>query len=81
MERGGLRGDEGTWKKWHLAINDTTTRENSVAVKWLFIIKCKVDGTIDRYKARLDANGYNHQVLRSFIEEKKCVNSGHLYMA
>jgi hypothetical protein len=33
----------------------------SLGEKWVFKIKRKVDGTIDRYKARLVANGYRKQ--------------------
>ena len=32
-----------------------------VGCKWVFRIECKAYGTIDCYKARLAANGYNQQ--------------------
>ncbi|KAL5748203.1 hypothetical protein ACOSQ2_025500 [Xanthoceras sorbifolium] len=30
-----------------------------IGCKWVYKIKCKSDGTIERYKARLVAKGYN----------------------
>jgi hypothetical protein len=50
-----------------LLSNDTwtlvppTTNTNIVGCKWVFHLKCKVDGTIDRYKAGLVAKGFHQQ--------------------
>ena len=35
-----------------------TGRKNIVGCKWVFSIKHKADGSIERYKARLVAKGY-----------------------
>jgi len=37
---------------------DRTLDKNSVGCKWVFSLKYKFDGTLDRYKARLVAKGY-----------------------
>ena len=34
--------------------------KKSVGCKWVFIIKHKANGTIDRYKARLVAKGFTY---------------------
>ena len=42
-----------TWEKCILP-----TRKKPVGCRWVFTIKHKADGTIERYKARLVAKGY-----------------------
>ena len=43
----------GTWELVHLPREKST-----IGCKWVFVVKQKADGTIDRYKARLVAKGY-----------------------
>ena len=47
MEKGDERRDGGSTKECHLG--------NS---RWMFAVKLKPSGSIDRYKARLVAKGY-----------------------
>ena len=46
----------GTWSLVH-----ASNSHNIVECKWVFRIKKKPDGTIDRYKARLVAKGFHQQ--------------------
>jgi histone deacetylase 1/2 len=46
-------------KTWHLVA--PPCNKNIIGAKWVFKIKRKADGTIDRYKARLVAKGYRQQ--------------------
>jgi histone deacetylase 1/2 len=43
-------------KTWHLV--PPPKGKNVIRCKWVYKIKKKTDGSIDRYKARLVANGY-----------------------
>ena len=42
-----------TWK-----IVEIPKEKKTVGCKWVFTIKCKPDGSIERYKARLVAKGF-----------------------
>lgn len=44
---------------WELEPHDPT--KNIVSCKWLYRLKWKADGTIDRYKARLVAKGFTQR--------------------
>ncbi|MCO5560344.1 hypothetical protein L7F22_013956 [Adiantum nelumboides] len=44
---------------WDLV--DLPTGKKPIGTKWVFKVKIKQDGTIDRYKARLVAKGYAQQ--------------------
>jgi histone deacetylase 1/2 len=46
-------------KTWHLV--PPPRHKNIIGAKWVFKIKRKADGTIDRYKARLVAKGYRQR--------------------
>jgi hypothetical protein len=43
-------------KNWHLV--PPSSNKNLIDCKWVYCIKRKADGTIDRYKARLVAKGF-----------------------
>ena len=45
-----------TNKVWELV--DLPSRQRSIGNKWILKIKCKADGSIERYKAQLVAKGY-----------------------
>ena len=46
-------------KTWHLV--PAPRGKNVIGSKWVFKVKRKADGSIDRYKARLVALGYRQQ--------------------
>ena len=41
-----------------LQMVDLPMGKKTIGCKWVFLVKYKSDGTIDRYKARLVAKGY-----------------------
>ena len=43
----------GTWE-----IVELPEGKKTVGRKWVFTIKCKADGSVERYKARLVAKGF-----------------------
>lgn len=51
-EMNALKKNE-TWE-----IVELPKEKRAVGCKWVFTIKCKADGSIDRYKARLVAKGF-----------------------
>jgi hypothetical protein len=48
-----------TNKTWHLV--PPTRGQNVIDCKWVYKVKRKADGTIERYKARLVAKGFKQQ--------------------
>ena len=46
-------------RTWDLV--DLPSREYAISCKWVYKIKTRLDGTIDRYKARLVARGFNQK--------------------
>jgi hypothetical protein len=53
----------GTW-----SLVPSTPNQNIIGCKWVFRIKRKADGSIERYKARLVAKGYHQQPGIDFYE-------------
>jgi hypothetical protein len=53
----------GTW-----SLVSPSPSMNIVGCKWVFRIKKKADGTIERYKARLVAKGFHQQPVIDFSE-------------
>jgi Reverse transcriptase (RNA-dependent DNA polymerase)/gag-polypeptide of LTR copia-type/GAG-pre-integrase domain len=53
----------GTWQ-----LVDPPSDGNVIGCKWLFRIKRKADGTVDRYKARLVAKGYTQEEGLDYFE-------------
>jgi hypothetical protein len=51
---------------WHLV--PASKAHNLVGCKWVFWIKRKADGSIDRYKARLVAKGFHQQASIDYEE-------------
>lgn len=41
---------------WELV--DAPEEKKIVGCKWVFTVKCKLDGSVERYKARLVAKGF-----------------------
>jgi histone deacetylase 1/2 len=46
-------------KTWHLV--SPSSNKNLIDCKWVYHIKKRADGTVDRYKARLVAKGYKQR--------------------
>ena len=53
MEEMNALKRSGTWE-----IVDLPKEKRTVGRKWVFTVKCKADGSIERYKARLVAKGF-----------------------
>ena len=53
MEEMNALRRSGTWE-----IIDLPGGKKIVGCKWVFTIKCKADGSIERYKVRLVAKGF-----------------------
>ena len=47
---------------------DLPTRKKLVGCRWVFIIKYKCDGDIERFKARLVAKGYSQTYKIDYVE-------------
>ena len=56
------------WKNSTWKVVDATERELPVGCRWVFTIKCKVDETIERCKARPVANGYTQTYGIDYME-------------
>ena len=55
--------DNNTWQ-----VEDLPDNKRAIGCKWVFKIKRKSDGTIERYKARLVAKGYTQVEGEDFVE-------------
>ncbi|OIT38350.1 putative mitochondrial protein, partial [Nicotiana attenuata] len=57
---------------WELVPNDPS--KNVVSCKWLFRIKRKADGSVDRYKARLVAKGFTQRPDDIILSQANYIN-------
>lgn len=76
MERGYGKGIQAlelnkTWK-----IVDVPENKNHIGCKWVYKIKCKVDGSIERFKARLVTNMYPQREGINFHDLFTCGENG-----
>ncbi|KAH0738218.1 hypothetical protein KY290_036923 [Solanum tuberosum] len=55
--------DNGTW-----SLVDLPPGKTAIGCKWVFIIKYKACGAVERYKARLVAKGYNQNEDLDYVE-------------
>lgn len=53
MEKMHALVKNGIWE-----VVDLPKDRKTIGCKWVFTVKCKVDGSINRYKARLVAKGF-----------------------
>jgi hypothetical protein len=51
-------GNEGPTSKWYMGTCFITPTKKTVGCKWVYTFKFNPDGSIERLKARLVANGY-----------------------
>ena len=58
MERGSDGRNKGIGKKWDLEVMNLPRGKKLVGCKWVFTVKYKADGTVERYKARLVVKGF-----------------------
>ena len=55
MERSKANRNEGTRKKWYMGKCEIPAGKQPVGCKWIFTVKHRADGTVERYKTRLVA--------------------------
>ena len=59
MEKGCNGGDKGIGKEWNMGGYEFATRKETSRLQMgIHYIKCRADGTVERYKARLVAKGF-----------------------
>ena len=51
---------------WQLV--NLPAHKHAIGCRWIYRIKYKLDGTVDRYKAKLVAKGYTQQARLGFVE-------------
>ena len=60
-ERGNEARNEVTERQLHMNLVQLPRDRKAVGSKWIYKIKIKADGSIERYKAQLVAQGYTQK--------------------
>lgn len=68
MEECHESGDGGSRKKQDMGFGEIAGRKKPVRFRWVFTVKYKSDGSLERSKARLVAKGYTQTYSIDYLE-------------